>query len=600
VATTDEQNSQTQPRPPLVNGYVAMAFDELATLLELQGESPFKTRAYRIFADLLRELPESISAVLGRGQLEELPGVGKAIAAKVEQLARTGQIDALERVRSEVPPQLTELLRIGGLGPAKIRKLWQEAGVTSLEALREACRAGQVARVTGFSVKAQEKLLPLVEALLATSHHVLLSEGLAIAAQLLDDVSRAGAKVARTAGALRRGVEIVEEIVLVVAGLSPSEVAHAITSEAPPSEANARVGRYAIALEPHETWPAAALLASTAGRPGPHIRIRCVTEQGVAEAMLHETADVAHLDALTRRAASMGRSLHEVSAGAHDEDEIYTALGLPRTPPELREGGLVEVPDALLPARGVRGVFHVHTTWSDGTGSIVEMARAAQAAGFGYVGISDHSRAASYANGLDAARLAEQATAVEAARREVPEVVILHGIEVDVMADGSLDLPDDVLARLDFVVASLHTSFQLDEATQTRRILRAVSHPLVTILGHPTGRLLLGRPGYGFDVESVADAAAANGTFLEINASPSRLDLSPPLARRAAARGARFCINPDAHETRGFGDVALGVAQARRAGLRSDQILNSEDATSIVATLLARKAAARARLGLAD
>ncbi len=606
MATTDEQNSHTNARPQLVNGYVAMAFDELATLLELQGESPFKTRAYRVFADLLRELPESISAVLARGQLEALPGVGKAIAGKVEQLARTGQIDALVRVRTEVPPQLMDLLRLGGLGPAKVRRLWQDAGVTSLEELRDACRDGRVAKVVGFSPKMQEKLLPLVDAALATSRHVLLSEGLVIAAQLLDDLSHAGAKVARTAGALRRGTETLEEIVLVVAGLSPVEAARAIgdagASEADGVESDAveRQGRYEIALEPIEAWPPAGVLATPAGRAGPRIRLRCVAELAVAEAMLVETADAAHLDALERRAAERGRTLHELAASARDEDEIYAALDLPRTPPELREGGLVEVPEALLPTRGVRGVFHVHTTWSDGTGSIVDMARAAHAAGFAYVGISDHSRAASYANGLDEARLEEQAAALELARREVPEVVILHGVEVDVMADGSLDLPDDTLARLDFVVASLHTSFQLDEATQTQRILRAVSHPLVTILGHPTGRLLLGRPGYGFDVELVAAAAAANGTYLEINASPSRLDLSPPLARRAAARGARFCINPDAHETRGFGDVALGVAQARRAGLRSDQVLNSQDAATIVQTLRARRATARAKLGLAS
>jgi DNA polymerase (family 10) len=582
--------------PALVNGHVAIAFEELATLLELQGEAAFKTRAYRNFAELLRTLPESISAVAARGALEELPGVGKAIAAKVEQLARTGRIEALERARAEVPARLPELLRIGGLGPSKVRKLWLEANVTSLEELRDALRDGRVAQVSGFSAKSKDKLLPLVEAALETSRHVLLAEGLALAAQVLDDLAEAGAKVARTAGALRRGTELLDEIVIVVNGLAPAEVARAIGR----SDSFAKLDRVELAVDAsHAPTARASVLATTHGRPGPRVRLRCVAADALLETLVVETADEAHLAALHARAAEAGTTLSAICATAADEDAVYAALGLPHTPPELREGSPIEVPATLLPTRGLGGVFHVHTTWSDGTGSILEMARAARDAGFGYVGISDHSRAASYANGLDPARLAEQADAVAEARRALPEVTIFHGIEVDVMADGSLDLPDDVLARLDFVVASLHSAFHLDEETQTRRILRAVSHPLVTILGHPTGRLLLGRPGYTFDVEAVAKAAAANGTFLEINASPTRLDLSPPLARKAAALGASFAINPDAHEPRGFGDVALGVAQARRAGLRVDQVLNAQSAEAVAETLRARRAAAIAKLGIA-
>lgn len=579
----------------LVNGHVAIAFEELATLLELQGEAAFKTRAYRNFAELLRGLPEPIAAVMARGELEALPGVGKAIAAKLEQLARIGRIDALERARAEVPARLPELLRIGGLGPSKVRKLWLEARVTSLEELRDALRDGRVSRVSGFSAKSQERLLPLVEAALETSRHVLLAEGLALAAQLLDDLSDAGAKVARTAGALRRGAETLDELVIVSSGLSPSEVARAIGA----SDSFAKHGRAELAIDPQATWPDGSVVATLRGRPGPRLRIRCVSPASIVEAMILETADPAHLEALRARAVAAGRTLASICAEAADEDSAYAALGLPRTPPELREGGIVEVPATLLAARGLGGVFHVHTTWSDGTGSILAMARAAGEAGFGYVGISDHSRAATYANGLDAARLAEQALAVDAARRELPEVRIFHGIEVDVLADGSLDLPDDVLARLDFVVASLHSSFHLDAEAQTRRMVRAVSHPLVTMLGHPTGRLLLGRPGYAFDLDAVASAAAANGTFLEINASPSRLDLSPSMARRAAALGASFAINPDAHEPRGFGDVALGVAQARRAGLRGEQILNAQSADQVAETLRVRRASAMAKIGLA-
>jgi DNA polymerase (family 10) len=240
----------------------------------------------------------------------------------------------------------------------------------------------------------------------------------------------------------------------------------------------------------------------------------------------------------------------------------------------------------------VRGIFHVHTTWSDGTASISEMARAAAAAGFSYLGISEHSRAASYARGLDAKRLRAQARAIDRARREVPTVVLFHGVEVDVLADGTLDLDDATLAALDFVVASVHSELDMPAGPMTRRLVRAVSHPLVTILGHPTGRLLPGRHGYAFDIDAVAEAAAANDTFLEINANPQRLDLSAALVRRAAVHGARFAIDPDAHSPRGIADAALGLAVARRAGLAPSQVLNSRGARATALYLSSRRKAA--------
>jgi DNA polymerase (family 10) len=246
----------------------------------------------------------------------------------------------------------------------------------------------------------------------------------------------------------------------------------------------------------------------------------------------------------------------------------------------------------------VRGVFHVHTTWSDGTASIADMARAAAASGFAYVGVSEHSQAASYAGGLDAARLREQARAIAEARRQVRGVHILHGVEVDVLADGRLDLDDRTLAALDFVVASVHTELEMPARQMTARLVRAVRHPLVTILGHPTGRLLMGRDACPFDIEAVASAAAANDTCLEINANPQRLDLGADLARRAAARGARFAINPDAHAPRGMRDTALGVTVARRAGLRPEQVLNTKGPAEVAAFLADRRRKARAALAL--
>jgi DNA polymerase (family 10) len=263
-------------------------------------------------------------------------------------------------------------------------------------------------------------------------------------------------------------------------------------------------------------------------------------------------------------------------------------------PPELRDAAHAEVPVDLVDA--VVGVFHVHTDWSDGRASIAEMARAAAEAGMAFVGISDHSRAASYANGLDPERLIAQMDEVRRAREAVPGIAILHGVEVDILPDGALDLPDDVLSRLDFVIASVHERFDLPAAEMTARIVRAVSHPLVTILGHPTGRLLRARRGYTFDVLEVARAAAANDTYLEINGNPHRLDLSDSLARQAASAGARFAIDPDAHEPRAFADTDLGLRVARRAGLERAQILNAKPRADLERALAERKARALSRV----
>jgi DNA polymerase (family 10) len=313
--------------------------------------------------------------------------------------------------------------------------------------------------------------------------------------------------------------------------------------------------------------------------------------------LLRETGSAAHVAALETLAASRGTSLGALASTADDEQAVYAALGIAFVPPELRDEASSEVPSTLLPARSLSGVFHVHTSWSDGTASIAAMARAAHEAGFGFVGISDHSQAAHYAGGLDRGRLLAQREEIARARREVPQIEILHGIEVDVLEDGRLDLDDDTLLTLDFVVASVHSHLGLAEEAQTARIVRAVSHPLVTILGHPTGRLLLGRPGYKFDLDVVARTAAAHGVALEINASPQRLDLGPELIRRAAAHGAQFCINPDAHEPRGFGDVPLGVIQARRAGLPTERVLNAMPRPALLAHLRDRRADAARALG---
>ncbi len=563
------------------NERVARTFEELADLLELKGESPFKLRAYRAFAESVRALDQPVATIAARGILGDMPGVGEAIAKKVDDLLKTGSFAALDRVRDEVPNTLIELLRVPGLGAKSVRVLWLEAGVTTLGELLYACEEHRLAQLPGFGEKKQAKTLAAVRKRLEKSGAMLLAGAIEAADRIRRALEAKGIADVEAVGETRRGVELVRALLVLVKDGDASTIAQTL------HRAKEDMGARDVALDGDDV---VVTFAS-----GEMARVRGVPAASWALALVTETGSGAHVEWLEERASGKG-GLAAIAASVKREEGVYAALGLPFAHPELREG-----PTPTVAARldCVRGIFHVHTDWSDGTASIVEMAREAARAGFAYVGITDHTKAATYANGLDTTRLRDQARAVEIARREVPEIEILHGTEVDILADGSLDLDDATLGALDFVIASVHTRFAMPIAEMTARIVRAVSHPLVTILGHPTGRLLLGRPGYGFDVEQVARAAAANDTYLEINSNAQRLDLSDELARRAAAAGARFAIDPDAHSIRGIADTSLGVIVARRAGLAAAQILNARERPDLVATLALRKKHALSRLATA-
>jgi DNA polymerase (family 10) len=395
-----------------------------------------------------------------------------------------------------------------------------------------------------------------------------------------DALLRAGVGEAVIVGDARRGVEVVEELSMVVRG--PCE-----------ADSLARALRRTAAGEGVEIVDASTVRMRFEG--GGPASLRVVAPGAFVEALLRGTGSARHVRWLAAMAADEG-GLTAMCKRCNTEEDLYASLGVPFAPPELREGSTRRVTEIV---GAVKGIFHVHTTWSDGVATIADMARAARDAGFGYVGITEHSQTASYAGGLDATQLARQARAIARARRDVPGVALLHGVEVDVLPDGSLDLDDATLASLDFVIASVHACLDMQHREMTARMLRAVSHPLVTILGHPTGRLLLGREGSTFDIDAVAEAAAANDTFLEINANPQRLDLGEELVRRAAARGARFAIDPDAHSPRGVRDTALGVSVARRAGLAPSQVLNTRGAREVAAYLGSRKRKAKRALALA-
>lgn len=395
----------------------------------------------------------------------------------------------------------------------------------------------------------------------------------AIADELVGVLVRHGAR-AEIVGALRRAEELVSELALVC--------------DRAPSEVLALVDAADLVLERVEGGLAGTL---TLDHGEVSVRIRCTSESGYVEALVRETGSREHVAALAAHADARGTNLAALSADVADEEALYGALELPWIAPELRDASSFAAPSLV---ERVRGTFHVHTTWSDGIVGVAPMARAARTLGLEYLGISDHSRAASYANGLDPERLAQQRDDVERVRHEVPGIALFHGTECDILEDGTLDLPDEVLATLDFVVVSVHSQLDLDRWTQTARVVRALSHPLVTILGHPTGRLLLGRPGIQIDLDEVARAAARNGVFLEINTTAQRLDLSAEQARRAAELGASFSIDPDAHEPRGLETLPFGVLLARRARLTKDRVLNTRSASDVQRFLHARRAAALA------
>lgn len=566
--------------PSVDNAKIADVFEELADLSDLGGNNPHMGRAYRVFASTVRGLTEPLESIWKRGEAQELKGVGKAIGGKLNELFTTGTFDALERARIEVPASLLDILRVPGLGPKRARALWQGLGITSLGELEYACRENRLLTLPGFGEKTQARALAAVTFLLESQDRIVLGRALDIADEIGRVLVKAGATRSEVAGEARRGVDRVSELVVVACGIEAERAQAALLAADHPADGEASSNEMLRVLHEGKT----------------PVRVRLVSERDFVSAWLMETGDVDHLRWLSELARERGQDLATLAESASDEASVYRAIDLVPVPPELREGAAPQVPAGLLPRQGLSGVFHAHTDWSDGTASVEAMAKATRDAGFRYLGISDHSKAAAYARGLDSERLSQQAEEIAQARKRVPEIAILHGIEVDILRDGSLDLDDDTLSKLDFVIASVHSSMVLPPDEMTARLVRAVSHPLVTILGHPTGRLLLGRKGYAFDVGKVVEAAVKNDTYLEINASRYRLDLGDALVRRAAALGARFAIDPDAHGPAGVKDAELGVLVARRAGLPRERVLNAAPADAVLVELAARKERALLRL----
>jgi DNA polymerase (family 10) len=554
---------------------VASRLREIATYLALEGER-HRARAYERAARTVESVTELERMLVDR-RLTDLPGIGTSLAGVIEELARRGTTDSLERLRVRWPPLMVELLRLG-IKPARIEDLMKVLGPTSTDDLADMCRAGRVREVPGFGPATEARLLRAIENAEERGHPLPLAEARDLAAGLAAHAAASDAAIdASAAGATRRGLEISDALVVVVATREPFAVARHLESHSMVQTTELSQ----VAPEILASAEAAGSIGRLTARMVSGLPLQLVTAppERYGTALVLATGSDAHVDQLRRRGAASGVALEAIAAP--DEPAFYRALGLPWIPPEVRDGtDEIAAADAgddfrdLVALEDVAGSVHCHTTYSDGRHSVEQMARAAQALGHSYITITDHSPSAHYAGGLSVERLSEQWAEIAEVQKRV-DIRILRGTESDICADGSLDYPADVLGTMDVVIASIHQRFKLDEEGMTRRLVAAMRQPLFKIWGHALGRLLQKRDPIACRFDEVLDAIALGPAAIEINGDPRRLDLEPGRARRALARGARFVLSSDAHSTGALANVSLAVTQARRARIRRGDALNT-------------------------
>ena len=577
---------------------IADVLEEIGTLLELKGENPFKVRAYQAGARALEAIEDAeLTRLIAEEQLKTVKGIGDALSQKITELHTTGKLEFFEKLKASIEPGLAEMLQIPGLGPKKIRALHDKLGIASIAALTKACHDGTVAALDGFGEKTQEKILAGIKNREAYGKRHLWWDAWEIATPIVAGLRQLpGVSQAESAGSLRRGLETVGDLDFIVAAGDVAPVVAWFTGQ------------------PHvkEVTASGETKASVRFESGLQADLRIVPEEQFAFALHHFTGSKDHNVQLRQRALGRGLSLSEwglVPAEGEgtakekaealksakggklkikNETELFAALGLHFIPPELREGlGEIEAAEKgelprLVELGDLRGAFHNHTTASDGRNTLAEMTAAAEALGWEYLGIADHSKSSFQANGLSEERLLKQVAEIHALNASKKfKTHVFTGVECDILPDGRLDYEDAVLAKLDYVVASVHNAFTQDEATMTARIICAIEHPRTTMLGHLTGRLLLRREGYRVDAVKVIDAAIAHGVVIELNASPWRLDMDWRHWRKAAERGLVCSVNPDAHETAGLEQVRAGINSARKGWLTKDNVLNTRTLAAV-------------------
>ncbi|HLZ21967.1 MAG TPA: DNA polymerase/3'-5' exonuclease PolX [Ktedonobacterales bacterium] len=570
---------------------VASILEEIGNLLELKGGNPFEPRAYQNGARVVGALEGDINDLVRNGQIARTPGLGKTLVARITELVTTGHMALYEELLTEVPEGLREMLRIPGLGPKRVRQIHEALGIATLADLRTAAENGQIAGLPGFGEKSQEKILKGLA--FVTEHQdkyrydVAEADALPIVAAL-----RALPQVVRIsiAGSLRRHKEVVKDMDM-VASVARNEDRAAV------------MARLVALPEVNSITGSGDTKTSVVLHSGIALDLRVVTDDEYPYALHHFTGSKEHNVALRGRAHAEGIKINEYGIfrgdtliPCKDETDIYRALGMHYVPPELREDrGEIEAARAgelpeLVTVEDLRGILHVHSTWSDGQVSIREMAQATLALGKEYLGICDHSQVAAYAHGLNAAAVRRQQEEIDRLNEEFAgRLRILKGTECDILKDGSLDFDDATLATFDFVIASIHSQFQLPPEEQTQRLIRAIENPYCSILGHPTGRILLGRAGYEPDMEKVIDRAGELGVAIELNGDPHRFDLDWRLIRYATERGVKIPICPDAHSPAGLANIRYGVGVGRKGWLTREQVLNTLPVDDLLAFFAAQR-----------
>ena len=566
------------------NREVAALFEQVADLLSIRGDQFHRIMAYRRAAESISDLGRDINQIYAEGGLTDIPGIGKTLAEKIEEMLTTGKLSFFEKLAQEIPPSLLELLRVDGLGPKRVKQIYQELGVTTLAELTTAAQAGRLRELSGLGQKSEAKILAAIEALARHGdERTSLGEAWPLAQAILTELAQVdGVEKTAVAGSLRRMRETIGDIDLLVAA----------TAEAAPAIMETFVNLPQVeSVSGHGSTKSSVVLLN-----GMQVDLRVLPPDRWGTLLSYFTGSKAHNVRLRELALKQGLSLNEhaftpIDGGPYDGDDeilcaeetaVYQTLNLPYIPATLREDrGEIEaaqsnnLPD-LIQLDQIISDLHMHTTWSDGKMSILEMARAAQADGLQYIAITDHTESLGIANGLSEERLWQQSLEIRAADDEMgPDFRILHGAEVEIKADGSLDYEDYVLEALDFVIASLHVSLNQPREQITERLLQAMANPHVDMIAHPTGRLLPDRPGADLDMDRIFAAAAETKTILEINANPRRLDLRDSHVRRAVELGLPLAINSDAHHIDQFSLRHYGIATAQRGWATGDLIVNT-------------------------
>jgi DNA polymerase (family 10) len=561
---------------------MADTFEAIAQFLEIKGEGVYRVIAYRKAADALRDLSRDIHAIHEEGKLQDIPGVGKAIAAKIEEMIGTGKLSYYEELAAEVPEGLLEVLAIEGVGPKKAEQFWKEAGVESLDDLEKAAQAGELRKLSGMGARSEQKILAGIEAYQRrTTDRFLLGQAWP-AAEALEErlLGLGGVQRVEVAGSLRRCKETVGDLDIVVGTADSASVLEAFAGFAEVGRVLGQ-GDTKVSVELHN---------------GLRVQLWAHPDEHFGSALQYATGSQAHNVRLREQALRSGLSLSEhgfKDEGGQlitcaDEQDVYKTLGMPWIPPELREDrGEIEAASSgeippLIEVKHLRGELHAHSTWSDGKASILEMAQAAQSLGMEYLVISDHSQSLGVAGGLSVEDLQRQREEIDAVQEELGDQIhLLQGSEVEILSDGTLDYEDDVLARLDIVIASLHTGLHQDREVATQRLLKAIENPYVRVIGHLTGRLIGKRDPADLDIERILEAAAKQNVVLEINSHPDRLDLKDTHAKLAAEMGCTLAINTDAHHPSHFDMRRFGVGTARRAWIRPEQVVNTKSISDL-------------------